>query len=62
MDVTDSLSHSLTGRLAFSSISQLFVDRNGRSLHFCHKEFDKEAISDGFMTHFCVFRSFFIEF
>ena len=24
-------------------------------LRVCHLEFDKEAISDGFMAHFCVF-------
>ena len=29
------------------AISLLFVNRFGRSLHFCHVEFDKEAISDG---------------
>ena len=31
-------------------------DRFGRSLRFCHLEFDKEAISDGFMAHSRVFR------
>ncbi len=44
------------GRLTFSSISPLFVDRFGRSLWFCHLEFDKEAISNDFMAHFHVFR------
>ena len=45
IDVTDSLRHSLTGRV-ISSTSPLFVDRFGRSLQFCYLEFDKEAISD----------------
>ena len=39
------------GRLAFSSISLMFVDQFGRSLLFCHIEFDKEPISDGLMEH-----------
>ncbi len=34
-------------RLAFSTISPLFVDRFGRFLRLCHLEFYKEAISDG---------------
>ena len=42
IDVTD----SLTGRLALSTISPMVVDLLGRSLLFCHLEFDKEAISD----------------
>ena len=41
-----SVPHSLTGRLAFMSISPLFVDRFGSSLRFSHLEFDREAISD----------------
>ena len=36
------------------SISPLFVDRFGRSLRFCHLELDKEATSDGCMSHFRV--------
>ena len=38
---------SLTGRLAISAKSPLFVDRFVRSLRFCHLEIDKEAIYDG---------------
>ena len=33
------------------TIYPVFVDRFGRSLRFCHLEFDMEAISDGFMVH-----------
>ncbi len=44
------------GRLAFSTIYPLFVDRFGRSLWFCHLDFDEEAIYGGFMAHSCVFR------
>ena len=47
IDVTE----SLTGRLAFSAISPLLVDRFGRSLRSYHLEFDNEAIDDGFMPH-----------
>ena len=54
-NVTDSLSHSLTGRFALLVISPLFVDRFERSLKFCQQEFDKEAISDGYMAHSRVF-------
>ncbi len=32
-------------------MSPLLVDRFGRSLRFCHQEFDQEAISDDFMEH-----------
>ena len=28
------------------------MHRFGRSLQFCNLEFDKEAISDGFIVHF----------
>ena len=45
--LTPSHRHSLTGRLAISAISLLFVDRFGRSLRFCHLEFVKEEIYDG---------------
>ena len=41
------------GRLAVSAISQLFVDRFGHSLQFCH---NKKAIDDGFMADSRVFR------
>ena len=51
-----SQTHSLTGRLAISAISPLFVNRNERSLRFCNLEFDEEAISDGFMAHSRVLR------
>ena len=51
MDVTDSLRHSLGGRLAVSALSPLFEDRFGLSLWSCHQEFDKEAIFDGFNAH-----------
>ena len=47
IDVTDSPPQSLTSRLALSIISLLFVDRFGRSVRFCHLEFDKEDIYDG---------------
>ena len=47
MDVTDSLFH---GRLTFSVISPLFVDRFGHSLRFFRIEFDKQAISEGCMS------------
>ncbi len=43
MDVTDSLTHIRD----VSFISQSFVDRFGRTLQFCHLEFDKGAISNG---------------
>ena len=43
-----SQTHSDThGRLAFSTIPPLFVDRFFRFPRFCYLEFDKEAISDG---------------
>ena len=51
-----SQTHSLMGSLAFSSISPLFMDRFGRYLRFCHPEFYKKAISDGFLAHSHVFR------
>ena len=40
----------IMSRLAFSTISPLFVDRFG-FLRVCHLGFDKEAIYDGFMAH-----------
>ena len=48
IDFTHSLTRtpSLTGRLAISDISPLFVDRSGRSLRVCHLEYVKEAISE----------------
>ncbi len=50
IDVTDSrrqsITHSLTGRLAISVISLSFFDRFECSLRFCYEEFDGEAISD----------------
>ena len=40
-----SQTHSLTtSPFALSTISQLFVDRFGPFLRFCHQEFDKEVI------------------
>ncbi len=51
MSQTHSFFHK---RLAFSTISPLFVGRFGRYLRFCHFEFYKEAISDGVMAHFRV--------
>ncbi len=48
--------HYLTGRLAISAIYQLFGDRTGRFLRYCHLKFDKEVISDGFKAHSRVFR------
>ena len=40
-----------------ASISPLFLNRFHRqSIRFCYQEFDKEAISDGFMADFSVFR------
>ena len=41
------MTHSLASRLAFSTISPLFVDRFGRSFQLGHLELDKEDISDG---------------
>ncbi len=32
--------------LGFSTVSQLFVDRSGRSLQFYHLQFGREAISN----------------
>ena len=52
IDVVDSLTHP-TGRLAVSAITSLIVDRFGFYLRVCHLEFDKKAISDGFMAHSC---------
>ena len=40
MSQTHTVTHSLTRRLAISAISPLFVVRLGRSLRFCHLEFD----------------------
>ncbi len=37
----------MMSRFAYSTVSPLLVDRCGRSLQFCHLEFDKEVISDG---------------
>ncbi len=48
LDVTDSLHNSLTGRLMVLDITPLFMDQFGRSSRFCHREFNKEAISDGY--------------
>ena len=56
IDVTDSLSHSLAGRLSVLAISPLFVNILRRSLRFCHLEFDERDITDGFMAHYPVFR------
>ncbi len=56
IDVTDLLRHSLKGRLTFSAISPLFLGKFGRSLRFCYLGFDEEAISDGKMAHYRVFR------
>ena len=50
IDVTDSLSLSLTHNVMFSFVDHTFVvffDRIWRSLRLCHLEFDKEAIYDG---------------
>ncbi len=51
-----SQTHSLTGRLAVSAISPLFVIRFLRSLRVCHLEYVKEAILVGFMAHSRGFR------
>ena len=45
--------HFLTKRLVVSA--PLLWICFGRSLRSCHLEFDKEAISDGFMAHSCIF-------
>ena len=51
LDVTThSVKPSLAGRLAISALSPLFVNRFGRSLRFCHLEFNKKAISDSHMS------------
>ncbi len=45
------------GVVFYSDISQLFfVDWFGCHLRFCHLEFLREAISDGFMAHSRVFK------
>ncbi len=41
-----SLNHNVTHSF-FDHISHVCDDRFGRSLRFCHLEFDKEAIYDG---------------
>ncbi len=46
-ELDDSLHHILTGRLAISTISLLFVDRFWSYLQFCDLEFHEEAIYDG---------------
>ena len=46
MTLADSLTHSIT----FSFVDPLYVDRFGRSLRFCHQEFVKEAIYDGYWS------------
>ena len=51
LNITDSITH---GTYSFFVHIFVFVDQFGLSLRFCHLEFDKEAISDCFMTHFCV--------
>ena len=38
------MNYRLWQRSSISAISQLFVDRFGLFLRFCHLEFDKEAI------------------
>ncbi len=46
----------------YSALPPLFVDIYGRSLWFCHLEFDKKkAISDDSMAHSRVFFSFFLK-
>ena len=53
-----SLTHSVTQpteRLGLSALSPLFVGRF-KLLLFCHLEFDEEAISDGFVAYFRIFR------
>ncbi len=48
MNITDLLSQSLTtSRFALSTIFAMNVDRFGRSLRFCHLEFDMEVIIAG---------------
>ena len=55
IDVTDSLRHSRDVKL-FWPYLLFFVDRFESSLQFYYLEFDREAISDGFMVHSRVFR------
>ncbi len=43
--LTPSLCNSLTGCLAVSVISPLFIDRFEHSLRFCHLQLDKKAFS-----------------
>ncbi len=50
-----SQTHSITERLADLGHISVVVVRFGRCLKFCHLEFDKKAISDGFMAHSRVF-------
>ncbi len=49
--LSPSQTYLLTGRLAVSAISPLFVDRFELSLWFLRLEYEKKAISDGFMAH-----------
>ena len=37
--------------ISFTDISLLFVDQCGHSLRFCHIEFDKEDIYDGYIRN-----------
>ncbi len=50
LDVTESLTHSLTKRLALSHIS-VVCGSIWMTLRFYHLEFKKEAISDSFMAY-----------
>ncbi len=56
MSQTHSLAHSLTGRLAVSTIYPLFGDQFRRSLRFCHLIFDKEVISGGCRSEYVRYR------
>ncbi len=53
MSQTPSLTH---GKFSFSAIFSLFVDRFGRSLRFCHLEFDKEANSNVYKSESARYR------
>ncbi len=53
-----SQTHSLTGCLAFLTISPFFCVSIWTFFTVFHLEFEKEAIYDGFMAHFCVLEGF----
>ncbi len=53
-----SQTHSLKGNVKFRCLGHISIVRGSiwTFLKFCHLEFDKEDIADGFMAHSRVFR------